>query len=358
MRWALLGVAVLSLVVLWDVDRTGDGNPVSLVQPGTRGPSAAVFAEDFPDTELPDGTGHDGQQFYAIARQPMHLDAVTPHLDRPRYRLQRPLLPWLAWALHPTGGGTGLIAALVAVNLAAALAGGVAMGWLTRRAWAAALFPVLPGVYAAVRISTADALAVALALAAVALSLRGRRWAAVLVAIAAVLAKEPTLLVFAGVALWRRDRDGWVLVGAPAAVAAALAGFLQMAVEHNGAGVVEFGVPFAGIARSASRWWLDGQEAWAPAALGLAVVVAVVALWRRGLRTPAAAVAAVHLPFVAVLGPDVIGLNLNAPRATLPLLAFGLVALLAPADQAGSRRTSMRRPARATGGVVTSDTSE
>jgi hypothetical protein len=337
-RWSLLGVAVLALAVLWDVQRTG-GNPVGLLQPGLRGPSAAAVAADFPDVVLPDHTGHDGQQFYAVARRPMHLDEVAGDLDRPRYRLQRPLLPWLAWALHPSGGGPGLVAAMLAVNLAAVFVGGIALGRLTGRAWTAALFAVLPGTYAAVRISTADALAVALALAAVAVLGSGRRWAAALLAVGAVLAKEPTILVFAGVALWRRDRDGWLLLGAPLAAAGAWWAWLHVAVAENGAGVVEFGLPFAGMVTSASRWWLHGQEGWAVAGLVLAVGLAVAALVRGGLGSPAAAVVAVHLPFVAVLGPDVIGLNLNATRATLPLVAFSIVALYG-----ASRTVAIRQP--------------
>src|ERR671919_468424 len=48
----------------------------------------------------------------AIARDPMHLHDVADHLDRPRYRLQRPLYPLLAWLLHPGGGGMGLVLAM------------------------------------------------------------------------------------------------------------------------------------------------------------------------------------------------------------------------------------------------------
>src|SRR5258708_26963513 len=96
-KLALIGTFVAAGIVLVDVQIRGSHNPVSLLQPGEQGHSVVVFHRDFPDLELPAGIGHDGQQFYAIARQPMHLDAVAPQLDRPQYRLQRPLLPWLAW---------------------------------------------------------------------------------------------------------------------------------------------------------------------------------------------------------------------------------------------------------------------
>ena len=52
----------------------------------------------------------------AIARNPMHLDETAANLDHPRYRYQRPLLPFTAWALHPTGGGTPLVLALLLVS--------------------------------------------------------------------------------------------------------------------------------------------------------------------------------------------------------------------------------------------------
>ena len=174
---ALAGSFAVLLLVLVDVDRFG-GNPVSLVQPGSDGPSAEVFARDFPETELPDGTGHDGQQFYAIARQPMHLKEVAPDLDRPRYRLQRPLLPWLAWAVHPGGGGVGLVYAFLLVGLGALVVGGMSLGAISvtlgGRAWPALAFPLLPGGYVCLRISVADTLSVALALLAIALALRSR----------------------------------------------------------------------------------------------------------------------------------------------------------------------------------------
>src|SRR5690606_32547344 len=111
--------------------RVNGGNTLGLVQPGADGPAVEVFAEDFPAVELPEGLGHDGQQFYAIARNPLDVEAVSEHLDRSRHRYQRPLFPLLAWALHPSGGGYGLIAAFAVVGIASVFLVGVAAGALS-----------------------------------------------------------------------------------------------------------------------------------------------------------------------------------------------------------------------------------
>ena len=250
---ALAGSFAVLLLVLVDVDRFG-GNPVSLVQPGSDGPSAEVFARDFPETELPDGTGHDGQQFYAIARQPMHLEEVAPDLDRPRYRLQRPLLPWLAWAVHPGGGGVGLVYAFLLVGLGALVVGGMSLGAISvtlgGRAWPALAFPLLPGGYVCLRISVADTLSVALALLAIALALRSRWRSAILAGVLAVLAKEVAVLLFLGFALWRRDRRSAALVAIPLAAGAAWWAALHVLLPDGGGRVDEIVAPFLGLARS------------------------------------------------------------------------------------------------------------
>ena len=85
-RWTAIGVLLLLAWVMVDVARYGGSNPVSLIQPGTEGPSAEVVARDFPEVEPPAGSGLDGQQYYAIARDPLHLDRTADQLDNPRYR--------------------------------------------------------------------------------------------------------------------------------------------------------------------------------------------------------------------------------------------------------------------------------
>lgn len=327
-RAAAVATLALAVGVLIDLNARGSGNPVGLTAPGADGPSAAVYGRDFPELELPGGLGHDGQQFYAVARDPWPPERAAPFLDRPLYRLQRPLYPWLAWLLHPMGGGVGLVFALFGVGLAATVAGCLALAALLRAEgrpeWLGALFAALPGTYVSLRISTADTLALALSLAAVvALGSRRAGWAAAAAA-GAVLARESSLVLLVGVALARRDRRSWLTVAAGAGAGAAWALFLRTRVESDVRQVVELVPPFTGLADAASRW-VDGHDLWAAGAVALAVGLGVVAVVRRSRWTiPALA----QLAFVACLGLDVIGLDLNGTRTTMPLLAIGLLGAL------------------------------
>lgn len=330
--WSALGTVLLVLLVLVDVQR-GGGNPLGLVQPGDRGPAVEVFRADFPETDFPDGVGHDGQQFYAIARSPMHLDEIADHLDRPQYRLQRPLYSWLSWVLHPTGGGDGLLLAMVLVNIAAVLGGCVATGVLTTSlggpVWAAALFAALPGTFAAVRISTADTLALALTMAALALSWRRRDALAAVAGTAAVLAKEPLLLVLLG--WWvgqRRLRAAWVFV-VPAVVAAAWWLYLRLTVPADTEQVEEFVLPLTGLWDSARRW-IEGDDLMAAFVVVLAAAALVGFLVVRSPRHPLwwpTLTSALILPLMNV---NVLGLDFNATRVLGPTLLLSALGLLTP----------------------------
>lgn len=327
---------IAACLVLLDMQTRGNGNPVSLLQPGEQGPSVTAFHTDFPDLQLPSGIGHDGQQFYAIARQPMHWNDVSAQLDRPQYRLQRPLLPWLAWVLHPQGGGTGLVWALFAVELFAFFVGGLALGALSLSlggpAWLAVVFPLLPGSVASGRIIGADALAAALMTAALALALRNRWIGAVFVAVAAVLAKESVLIIAVGFALWRRDRRGVALAAVPAAVAGGLAIALRVAVSATGKQVQEFTYPFGGLWDSLDLW-THGHEVFALATVTAALVLGVVGLVRHGLRWPLGWALVIELGFTIMLGVNVVGLNFNGTRTTLPLQLLVALAIAVPATR-------------------------
>ncbi|MGI8983455.1 MAG: hypothetical protein ACR2HM_02800 [Acidimicrobiales bacterium] len=144
--WALAGTALAFVLLLLDIRASGNGI-LRPIRAGARGPGAAVVASDFPTVNAPDQVGLDGQQFYAVARDPFHPDTVAANLDRPQYRYGRPLYPMLAWLLHPSGGGPGLVWAFVIVSLAGLFVGGLAMGVLSSLVrgppWAV-LFPLLP----------------------------------------------------------------------------------------------------------------------------------------------------------------------------------------------------------------------
>lgn len=336
LRWALLGTLLCVAAVVVDLSRVG-GNPVSLIQPGLDGPSAAVVAEDFPDVEPADGLGLDGQQFYAMARDALHPDEAAPHLDRPRYRWQRPMLAWLGWALHPTGGGVGLIWALFAVSALAVLLGSYSTSRLAVRlggpAWAGLLFAVLPGSWYSLRVTVADALGLALAMAAVALSASGRTGRAVVAGVAAVLAKEVTVLVLGGWWLARRTRGRFALVAVPTAAAAAWYLVLRRVIPGDEAGVTELAAPFTGWVDAVGDRWLDGEELWGAVASVSAVVAAGAGLVHRGLRHPLAPVTVVHLLFTVVCNGNVLGQEFGGTRSTMALLLLGLLLVVTPGAQ-------------------------
>jgi hypothetical protein len=336
-KLAVLATACMTVVVLWHVNHTGR-TPLNVIQPGAAGPSAAVIRTDFPGTDLPSGLGLDGQQYYAMARDPIHLDVAARSLDRPAYRWQRPLYPWLARAVHPSGGGDGLIFAFVVVGIAALVAGGVAAGVLSHRLgggiWPAAVFPLLPGAFESLRVSVSDALALALALAALALAANRRTRPAVVAAVAAVLAKETAIVVLFGWLLAKRDRRSVAMVVAAGGGAAWWAAWLRLVLPTGGKGDVnELGFPLSGLVGAVRDHWLAGTNQLGLLATVGALVVALVTLWKRGLRHPLGPVIALQLAFVSLMNRDVLGLDFGGTRSTMPLLALGLLALATPAVQ-------------------------
>ena len=355
-RLALAGTVLMAAIVLWHVERLG-GNPLSLIQPGADGPSVELITDDFPDVTLPGGVGLDGQQYYAIARHPFDLDGAADHLDRPAYRLQRPLYAWAAWVLHPTGGGLGLVYAFAAVGLLALFGGGVAAGSLSTalggRTWPALAYPLLPGCYMSLRVSVADAMAVTLALAALSFGVRCRWGPMVALAVAAALTKESVLLVFAGWALARRTKRD----AAPLVAAAAVAGIWRVWLsirlpEGSGSDVGEIVLPLRGV-WPAIEHWMSGQDQLGLVATVGAVAAAAVALVCCGMRHPLSWVVAVNAAFLAILHWNVLALDFGGTRSTLPLAAVSLVVLASlgsraddPAPLTTLRPQTARAPSR------------
>ena len=338
----VVAVSIAVVLVFFDLARTST-NPLNLVQPGRQGPSAELFEQDFPESYLPDSTGLDGQQFYAIARDPFDLDATARYLDRPRYRLQRPLLSWLAWAGHPTGGGTGLIASFFVVGILAVAGLAAAVGAVSQRlggpTWIAATVGVFPGVWWSLRVTVADTLAISLALGAIALLLHHRVRGAVGLACAAVLAKETALLVLVGWVLGRpRERSRWYPLVAAAAVGLAWAVLLRIQLPGSES-VGELTVPFSGLVGAVRDRWLEGDELWGLLGFTSGLAVAVAGLWRGGLHHPLAPAIAVQLAFLSLANGDVLGNDFGSGRAMLPVLALGAITVVTPqADRRGPTR--------------------
>jgi hypothetical protein len=303
---------------------------VNVIKPGAHSGAAPAFAHDFPGMPLLDDPGHDGGFFYVVARDGLHLRAAGPVLDRPRYRAQRILFPVLAWLLHPSGGGRGLVVAMFLVGVAALFAGGVVLGSLsvTLRGppWLALVFPLLPGSLFSLNLSVPDALALVLALAAVTFDLRRHGGAALVAAVAAGLTRESVLLVLLGYALWRRDRIGARLIGVPAAVVAVWWLALRLVYPRPEPRVTEFD-PVHGL-WAAARYWAHGGDQFALVALLLALVAGCYALQRGAWRRPLGWAIVLQLAFLPLLSSSVLALTENGTRTTLPLLAMALVGIV------------------------------
>lgn len=192
-------VLLVATVYLGAVLISSDGDPLTLVTPGTR------YSE-----QDPAGTeGYDGQFAYYIARDPL---GAAPLVDVPAYRYQRILLPLLAHLLV-LGNASLLPFALVGINLLALTLG----TWVVEQIliqydvsrWYALTFGLFVGNLMAVRLSLNEPLAYALAAAGCWSALKGRTWQAALWLAAAALAKETTLLFTAGYALWLLANRGW-----------------------------------------------------------------------------------------------------------------------------------------------------
>ena len=352
---ALLGTALGVGFCLLDLHQTRSTQG-GLVHTGPKGPAAALLRRELPQEPQFAKGEHDGPMYYAIARDPFHLDRVSAYLDRPRYRLQHPLLSWLGWAAHPRGGGEAMVWTLFGVGVAAVFLGSMAAGALSDTLggplWPALVFGVLPGAIMSLRITTGDALGAALLLLAIVASFRGHLLLTALAAAGAVLAKEPVLFGLIGVAVWRRDRDGLALVIPPVVVAGAWYVWLRIQLGSGGEGIMEFGVPFVGLA-SASNWWIHGQSPYAAVSVIAAIVVSLVALYRHGWRHPLGWAVTLLLAFMFTLTRDVIGLERNGTRMSLPVLAVAVIMLVTPR---ASRL--IQRPANAaTTGATTSSAS-
>lgn len=326
---SLVAAALNTAIVIKSASSPG-AHPATMVFPGASGPSARAFLEDFPNAALPDGIGHDGQQFYAIARQPLRPNSVAPHLDRPRYRLQRIAFPLISFLLHPQGGGRGLVAAMVVVGALSLVAGGLATGMtstlLGGPSWPAAVFALLPGALIGMRLSTADNLAVAAALGAVAFSLANWHRFAVCSGVLATLAKESSWILLLGFAMWRRDRQGFRLAAIPALVAGTWWIALRLMVVDHSPGITEFTIPFMGLVDSI-LYWVKGRTVFACYLVPFSFAAGNWVVVKSKLRHPLAPAILLQLIFSVFLNLDVLALDANGSRVTMPILLLSIVAL-------------------------------
>jgi hypothetical protein len=283
--------------------------------------------------------------FYAVAKSPFDLQAASTWLDRPQYRLQRPLFPWVSRLLYLPGSGAGLVWAMFAVGALSVFVGSLSLGSISVTLGGspavAIVVGLLPGALMSLRITAADNLSLALLLAALALSLRGAAGWAVLLAVLSVLAKETALATLVGFAVWRRDRKGSALVGVPVLVAAAWAVYLHVAVPVGQGSLIDFTIPFQGLTDSV-RLWLTGDNVLTLGCIVGGVVIAAIGLFRAGIDHPLSLAVIANLAILVVFNVDVVGLDRNGTRTTMPLIALGIALLVTASSWKRPVRVSSR----------------
>jgi hypothetical protein len=320
----MIALAV-ALAGVWPLYRSVANHSFSaVVGAGVVGPSTPLIAREVPDVVVTPNAGHDGQQFYAVARHPFDPSASAPYLANPVYRYRRIVFPVMAWALAPAGG-TRLIAALLIVGLAGVALGAAAVSFLPGAPkWLPLVVGVTPGVIVAVGLSLADSLALGFTLAAFAASAR-RRPALVLVALAlAVLTRETSLL--AAIALAFTPELSWLWRAAYIAVPALLLGGWVLWVSHvlgipvNDGAADQFSFPLSG--------WVHANSE----GIGLIIAAVLAALLVLGvLRTQDTPAVCAYLGLLLLLfvtlSPNVTVSWVNTTRAViagLPLAVWGI----------------------------------
>lgn len=248
--------------------------------------------------------GYDGQFYWAIALDPLPTGRLASAIDKPSYRYGHPLYAWAA-RLVALARPRWVAAALAVVGLASLAAGAAiaaAVGGRRAHGWRDGLFvAVNPGLVVAAAHDLAEPLAAALLLGVVATYTSRRRRALVLCALLP-LAKEPLLLVPAGIAareLVRGDRKAAAAFGASLLPALLWWTYLRV---HLGAwftsGTTALASPLSGWASS-----LGGPNPRHLAPLGAALLALVLVLLLlaavRALRSRGA-VAVAYLALAAV----------------------------------------------------------
>ncbi|MDH3605942.1 MAG: hypothetical protein OER12_02990 [Acidimicrobiia bacterium] len=337
--WFLISAAaalVIALILASDV-----GGPSGLLRVGEDFPIRPYIEADFPDVELASGLGHDGQQYYGIARDPLGRGDVPDLVDNPSYRYLFILYPALA-------GGFGTFSPQLTVTTMLALSvvgfglAGASALMLNHQLGGRAIIANLAVANAGLFVSlfmTPDALALGLAMLGVTLAVGGRdRPAAVALALA-VLAKTPYFVFPLALGVWawqnQRARLRWLTV-APAVPAAVWASYVFVRFGPSTSGNLD--LPFRGLIRAIDKWGvLTGAElSMALVALGLMVIGTVLAIRTRSRLLQAlvlgwVAVGAVSSMLIWVVGN-------NALRVMAPLWPLTAVAAAVYFSSNRSRR--------------------
>jgi hypothetical protein len=241
--------------------RVGWANPLLTRMEGELGPIATR-----------DRTGHDGQLYYLIARDPLGTDGTPQAIavfdnNGPRYRYRRILYPWLSGGVGQFGARAtllGMIGWLVFATGLATVAIADLCFQLNLRGVAVLAATTNAGALASLLFLTADALALALALSGLALALRRRYGLATAAFALAVLTKETYVLVPMSLAAWMgqdgRRTAALAIIGLPAATLAAWSIWVLASIPAVEGSVSNIGLPLAGIAEGVTTWIRDERN--------------------------------------------------------------------------------------------------
>ena len=280
LAWGLVGMFVGTLVQVVHL-RDVDWDLVAALRVGAESETRHVIVDELGTVPVTRGTGHDGQYFYLIARDPWATEGYADLTDDGGYRFRRPLYGWLAGgfgALGPRPTLVGLsVWAIVGLALATAATADV-VAQLGGRLWGMIGVVANLGLWLSVQLVTADALATGLAMLAVALALRNRSgWGAVALA-GAALAKETFVLFAIGLAIWswlRKDRKAAVsYLIVPAVSLGTWIAWLETQVGGALSPKSNFSLPFLGIIEAVPDWTNSSEVAHALVAGGSLVIAA------------------------------------------------------------------------------------
>ncbi|TML88766.1 MAG: hypothetical protein E6G06_15705 [Actinobacteria bacterium] len=322
-RHLLVVVATVLLASVWPAAwALHQGDLSALVGPGAVGPSLGLLAREVPGLVVTPNAGHDGQQFYAIARKPFRPRETARYLKDPSYRYRRILFPLVGWALAPHGGRR-LILAFAAIGLLSVGLSAAALGALPgARPWLPLVVAATPGVVVSLMLGLSDTLALALTLLAFAAAAH-RRWALLVVALVlAALAKETAFLAAPALALTpgMPGRARLAAVAAPAIVLMGWVTSVNHALHASISTESQFGSPLSG--------WIHSTDTAPGLMVGLLLAITIaVGAWRARGAPHVRAYLVVLLALMAVLAPEITVSWINTSRsviAGLPLAAWAI----------------------------------
>lgn len=269
--------AALALVVALAI-AVANGGLSGLLTVGEDFPIRDFVVADLGDIQLASGDGHDGQQYYGIARDPLGRGEVPDLVDNPGYRYLHILYPALAGGFGTFPPEMTLVGMLVLAVAGFGLAGSSALmlnHQFRGKVTVAQIAIVNVGLLLAVRFLLPDALALGLALVGVVLAAQGRDRPASAALALAVLTKT-VYLVFPlalGAWVWRQARQrAWWLTLVPALPAAVWTAYVFGRFGASTAG--NLSLPFVGFFRAIGLW-SDVSTGEMVMALAAALLVAI-----------------------------------------------------------------------------------